>query len=380
MPNILTSLMPDIYASLDVVSREMVGFIPAVTLDAGVSRAALNQTVRSFVTPAVEAEDSAPAQLPPDTGDQDIGNVPITISRSRSVPFRWTGEEERGMDSGPGARSIRVDQITQAMRTLVNELEVFVGGIARPAASRAWGTPGSTPFDGDLKDPAHVLKILKDNGAPISGLQLVIDTTAGANLRSQVKVTDTFDKEAIEMRRHGTLIDIHNFNIRESAGVVDADAWEPGTGSGYTANGAHAKGATLIAVQAGTGTIRAGDIIAFAGDASQYVVTGALAGGLLTIGAPGLRRAIADGAAVTVLGAATANVAFHRSAIVLATRPPAIPDGGDMADDRTLVTDPVSGITFEFATYPQYRRRRYEVSLAYGGSVIKPAHTALLLG
>ena len=57
MANTLTSLIPDLYESLDVVSRELVGFIPSVTLDAAVARAALNQNVRSFVTPAVTAED-----------------------------------------------------------------------------------------------------------------------------------------------------------------------------------------------------------------------------------------------------------------------------------------------------------------------------------
>ena len=380
MANTLTNLMPDIYQALDVVSREMVGFIPAVTLDSSAERAALNQTVRIPITPAADAEDSTPGQLPPDTGDQNIGNTPLSITRSRTVPFRWGGEEERGVNTGPGYKNIRVDQITQAMRTLTNEIETFVGGIARASASRAWGTPGSTPFATSLADPAQVLKILKDNGAPVSDLQMVIDTTAGANLRSLAQLTKANEAGTTELRERGTLLDIHSFRIRESAGVSSGAGWTPGTGNGYTTNGALAAGATLIPVQAGTGTINAGDIISLAGDPNKYVVTAALAGGNLSIGAPGLRQAAVDGSAVTVLGAATANAAFHRSAIVLATRAPALPEEGDMATDRTLVTDPVSGMTFEFAMYPQYRRVRYEVSVAYGGAGIKPAHTALLLG
>jgi hypothetical protein len=73
-------------------------------------------------------------------------------------------------------------------------------------------------------------------------------------------------------------------------------------------------------------------------------------------------------------------MAFSRSAIILATRAPAVPEEGDLAVDRMLITDPVSGLTFEIAMYMEYRRVRYEVSCAWGCANIKPAHTAILLG
>ena len=43
MANTLTDLAPDLYAALDVVSRELVGMIPSVTVDARVNQAAVGQ-------------------------------------------------------------------------------------------------------------------------------------------------------------------------------------------------------------------------------------------------------------------------------------------------------------------------------------------------
>ncbi len=376
MANTLTSLVPDLFEALDVVSRELVGFIPSVTLDASADRAALNQVVRSFVAPAAAAEDISPGQLPPDDGDQTIGNNQIVITKARTVPFRWTGEEQKGVNSGPGYNNIRTNQIAQAFRTLTNEIDSFVGGLA-VSASRAYGTAGTTPFASDLSDPANMRQILADNGAPLSDMQLVINTTAGTKMRSLAQLTKANEAGTTELRAQGTLLQLDGFNIRESAGVNTVTA---GTGANYVTNGALAKGATTIPVQTGTGTILAGNFITFAGDTNKYLVTTALTGGNVVIAAPGLRTAINSGTAVTVGGSFTANLAFARAALVLATRAPALPVEGDMADDRMMLTDPRSGLAFEVAMYKQYRRVRYEISIAYGASNIKPEHSAILLG
>jgi len=374
MSNTLTSLIPDLYASLDVVSRELSGFIPSVTMDATAERASLNQAIRIPITPAAPAENVSPGQLPPDDGDQIISNIPFSITKSRMVPFRWTGEEQKGVITGPGYANIRRDQIAQAMRTLVNEIEVDLGNLAF-LSSRASGTAGTTPFATNLGDTAQVRKILSDNGAPLSDLQCVIDTTSGASLRTLAQLTKANEAGTTALRAQGTLLELHGFTIRESAGVA---SHTPGTGASYVTNGALAVGATTIPAQTGSGTILAGDVATIG--AYKYVVTTALSGGSFTIGAPGLRAAVATGSAITVVSAFTANFAFSRSAIVLATRAPALPEEGDMADDRIMIQDPRTGMAFEVSMYKQYRRVRYEIAAAWGCQNIKPAHTAILLG
>ena len=73
MANTLTSLIPDVYAALDVVSRELVGVIPSVARNASADRVAKGQTLRAFQTPANTAgADIAAAMAIPAAADQTI--------------------------------------------------------------------------------------------------------------------------------------------------------------------------------------------------------------------------------------------------------------------------------------------------------------------
>lgn len=379
MANTIPSgLITAMYAALNQVSREMVGFIPAVTLDPGVARAALNQTVHSAVAPAATVTDITPAATSPDTGDQTLGSEGITITKARAAYFRWNGEQLLAVNNGPGGTAIKNNQAAENIRALVNEIEVDLGLLYKRAA-RAYGTAGTTSFAtaGDFTDSAEVLKILLDNGAGMADLQLVLNTTAGAKFRS--KQSQSYMRGSDTLQQQGILEQIHGFSIRESAGVA---AHTKGTGTSYQSNNSsgYAVGDLTLAVDTGSGTVLAGDVVTFTGDTNKYVVGTALSAGSLALNKPGLCATLADNVAMTVGNNYSANLAFRRSAIVLATRTPALPEEGDQAIDRMQITDPISGLTFELAMYPQFKQMLYELSIVWGAACVKPEHAAILLG
>jgi hypothetical protein len=385
--NTLTGLIPTLYEQLDVVSRELVGMIPAVTSDPQVARAAKGQTVMSFATPAVTASDVTPGVTAPNDGDQTIGNIPITITKSRYVPIRWNGEEAKGMNTGPGMMRILGDQFAQAFRTLTNEVEADLASVYK-VASRASGTAATAPFgtSGDLTDFSNVRQILEDNGAPTSALRYVAGGAAINNLRGKQSVLFKVNEAGTDLLlRQGVVGEVGGLLVGNSAQIK---AVTKGTGASYTTNTAgYAVGATVITLITGTGTVLAGDVVTFAGDNNKYVVTtGVAAAGAITIAAPGLKVAIPTSAtAMTIGNSYTPNLAFAKTAIVLATRIPATPVDAtgqpmDMADDRTIVVDPVSGLAFEVALYTQYRQIKYEVALAWGFAGVKPEHIAIGIG
>ncbi|QPF36122.1 P22 coat - protein 5 family protein [Acinetobacter johnsonii] len=379
MANTLTGLIPDIYEALDQVSRELTGYIPAVSRDSGIERAAVGQNVRVPVTTEVTAQDTIPSANAPNTGDTNVDHVDAQITKSRHVPVRWNGEETKGLSNAGTFSTIQADRFYQAMRTLVNEIESDVHVEAYKNASRAFGTGGTTPFGAaaDLSDFAGVLRILEENGAPRTDLQLVLGHAAIGNLRGkQSGLFKVNEAGSADMLRNGMTDRVMNMAIRHShASGLHVN----GTGADYLVNGAVGAKSTTITVDGGAGTILAGDIVTFAGDGNKYV-SGGLAGTSLALNKSGLLIPAADNTAITRGNAYTANVAFARSAIALATRAPALPEGGDSADDVIQVVDPLTGLAFEIAVYRQFMQVVYHVRLAWGVKAIKQDHIALLLG
>jgi len=375
----LSALTEVIFRARDVVANEPTGYLQGCTINTSREGISLNGTVQSFVTPPAIVNNSAtPAMVVPAPDAYAVAAKTMTIGQQARVAIPINGEDVLKLRNTAGFELWLQDTIAQAMRGIRNTIEAHVASIAQLGASRATGVAGTNPFAAANINAIPIIRqVLVDNGAPLDdSLSLVLNTTSGSYLRQVPNLIKANEAGTNTTLRTGELLNLMNFSIRETAQTVTTVA---GTGAGYVINnaGGYAKGATALVVGTGTGTILAGDVITIGN--YSYVVATALAGGTVVIAEPGLMAAVANAAPVTVVSAYAANTAFHRSAIELVMRPPALPPGGDIAIERMTVQDN-RGLVYELAIYKGYLMNSYEIVTYYQAKAWNTKYIATLLG
>lgn len=378
---VLTDFMADIYAALPTFNRELTGFIPAVNVDAQLQGASINDTVKVPLVQVAAPSEYKQQMAVPTPGELASDYVELKMDKASYVSFPLTGETEAGLRFSGAGTTITQQRFESAFRQLANEMEKYLADRLVAGASRAVGTVGTVPFGtaGNLADVANLNKVLNDNGAPMADRQLVLNTTALANMQANMsnlfKVNE-YGSDAF--LRSGFLnTPLQGMNIWASGGLVEHTA---GTGSGYKLAADTAKGVKTFSIDTGTGKLLAGDVITIGSGSDKYVINkGADAAGAITIGNPGLVTAASLGDAVTLGASYTPSVAFQKSAVAFGVRTPYLPTGGDAAIDRTIVQDPVTGIPFVISVYGGRGMNTVEIAVVYGAGVIQPENVALLL-
>ena len=373
----LSALTEIIFKARDVVANEPTGYLQGCTINTSKDGVSINGTVQSFVTPAATVNSSAtPAMTVPAPDAYTIAAKTMTIGQTARVAIPINGEDWLKLQNTSGYDRVMQDMFAQSMRGIRNAVEAHVASIAQLGASRATGTAGTAPFATTINNIADVRQILLDNGSPMDGnLSLAINTTAGTKLRQVPNLYKANEAGNDILLRRGELLNLEGFSIRETAQSVTVAAI--GTGTNYVLNGSHVKGATTLTVNGGAGTIVAGDVVTIGN--YKYVVATALSSVTLVIAEPGLMAAQTTGDTVTVNAIYTANTAFHRSAIELVMRPPALPPGGDIAIERMTVQDD-RGLVYEIAVYKGYLMNTYEMVTYYQAKAWNTKYIATLLG
>lgn len=302
-----------------------------------------------------------------------------------SIPL--SGEEILDVNnSDQPFNSLLGKYIMKGFRERRNAIEKAGALAAFAGSSLAYGTAGTTPFATNYNDLNAMRKILVDNGCgePDGSWATIMNTTTGLNLRNLAQLQQVNTSGDPDLLRRGVLLDLSGFSLRETAGIQTHTA---GTGSGYKSDTAEAAtlpaGTTAIHVDTGTGTILAGDIVTFAGDTNKYVVKTGFAGdgdGDIVLNGPGLRQTLADRVDMTIGASYTGSISMTGDAIEFASRTPKMPPDGDAAGVHQTITDPLTGLVWDYAVYKGKGTNTLLVQNFTGWKVWNSFQMATLLG
>lgn len=376
------ALIPVLYASAATVAREQIGFIPAVDQRFNEKNLKVGQTLTIPISPAQTSTAWVPSNVAPSGTNRILTNTDVTITSSEASEFVLTDNDDAMLRDG--GNEIGLDTTRQSFqscfRVLSNKVEAELAAL-EIYACRGFGTAGTTPFSSGIGDSAQCLKELKRNGAPDDGdFSIVLGLEAAANVRSNTDLVNVNKAGTADTLRYGSLLQLNGFAIRESSQVVDHVS---GTANGaYTVNNGNvAVGSTALTVADGAGTMLIGDLLyntTVGVDSQKYGIRTALNAGAVTIRAPGLVKAWANDQTLAIAANHVANMAIHRSAIILVAGAPVINPTAIMATE--LVTDPVSGLQFLVCRIEQDGQVTYRVHLSWGVKVMYSDRIIKLIG
>ena len=257
------------------------------------------------------------------------GSVAITLDKHLDVSFEITAKELT-LDLDEFGQRV----LTPAMQAFAQKIDEYLAGLYVDIPYYA-GTAGTTPSSAE--DIANCGKVLNINKAPMTDRHLVLDPVAQAKLivlDSFMEVDKAGTNEALRNANLGRLLGFDTYmdqNIKtHTKGTLSA-----GEGK-ILVKGAVAAGKTQAVFDSTTltGTLKKGDI--FLVDGKPYVVTKDATAASNEIAVefyPATTgNGFADDAEVNLLNSHTANLAFHRNAFALVTRPLALPMGAPKAE------------------------------------------------
>jgi len=383
MANTLTSLYRDAYSALEIVSREPLGLINAVTKNVTAEREAKDVVVRNPVAPKNSKYTITPSMTPLAAADMVYTNRTLTLNTLEGYKFHFTSEEEMGLKASGPWGTMWQQNIAQGFRALTASLATALAALYYNSA-RAVGTSGTTPFATDLSLLGAAAQELNRNGAPAGDRQFVCDYKAAYNLSKLTQLVNVNTAGGDGMLRKGALDPLFGFNVASDGAIPSHTA---GTSTGQDVTTGQAIGATTVTYDGGSGgTILVGDTIApasdvsnLAGAASQYVVNTAVtaSSGSIVINSPGLLDATTAGEELALGADYRANLAFSRDAFAFAAR---APKGGDAAVEEMIVSDPLTGIPFRLARYLGHHMANWEMSILYGVGPGNPEHAIIVKG
>ena len=280
--------------------------------------------------------------------------------------------------------------IEPAMSVLAAAIESDALSMRKDVYQQVNNTGGAITFSKVLEGR----KKLVDSLAPAGVWNALLNTTDGVNLVDALKGLFQDSKEVATQYREGKMGRGAGFDFMESTHL---SAQTRGSGNAnYLVNDTVASGDNIVTVDTGTGTIKKGEVITFAGVNSvhpetkadsgvlqQFVVTADYAGGagdlsvspafISTGPSQNVSALPADNAAITIAGTASTNygqsLLFHPDAFAFATADLVMPSGTDFARREVL-----DGISMRVVRQYDINSDRFptRIDVLYGFKTIRP--------
>jgi hypothetical protein len=384
--NTLTAILPKILARGLLTLRERAVAPRIVNLDYSTEAAMAGSTIDVPIPSAVAATDVTASNTPPSPGDTTMNTTQISLNKwKKSTPFHLTDKDMVELDEN---RHFVPMQIDEAIRGLANQVNDDVFAEYKNVYNCA-EIPSSGSIFSDVSQITHARRLLNSENASPDNRRLVsnfVGEDAMLNLSGITAFNEVGGASGDAPRISGEFGNRFGFDLFADDSVPYHTTTATGTplidnGSGYSA------GATTIHADGFTATPVVGDVIKIEHGGSTgdkfYTITavsGYSSGDVdLTINNGGsvnggLAAAVADNKALKMVPSHQVNLAFHRDAFALATRPLlAQTDEYDGLNSNMMsMTDPVTGLSLRLEVNRQYKQVAWEFDILYGVKLVRP--------
>lgn len=385
MPNTWTNVVPQLLAQ-GIMTMRQKAIMPRLVnrrfeVEAGQKGSVIDVPIPS----AVAVSDVAPSNTPPAPGTSAPTKVQVTLDKWKQASFFLTDKEMLEVSAG----TIPM-QAAEAIKAICNQVDSDLLACYKDVYGIA-GSAGVTPFASDLTGwTGGARKVLNKQLAPTEDRRVCVDEDAEANLLALAQFNSTqfnpqqgTPAEALANGQIANKLGAYWF-LEQNLPTHTKGAATSGT-IALDDSAARAIGTKTLHMDGFSTKPSYGDIFTIAGDTQTYTVKSAtdLVGTDSDVTfEPGLKVAIpaADGnEVVTFVASHKVNLAFHRDALALASRPFA--DSDPMALGKFLsAVDEVTGLTLRLEVTRQHKQTVFTYDILYGVACPIPAWAARILG
>ena len=248
------------------------------------------------------------------------------------------------------------------------------------------GTPGVTPFGFAPTDAQQAKTVLTRQKCPKFMRKMSLNSGAYGNATGLPAFRDISQSASSEALREGEVSRAYGFDWYEDVGLDNISHLStPLSPGAATVHGPHPVGTKTVTINKATNPspLVIGDVITFAGDSQQYVVTlnVTLAVGNTAIQVePALRLPKTGGEAVTLLASHSINLAFHPFAFAFDSRPAARLNIPGVTNNFLTWVDDMTGVTLRLEIRDEYHQLGFYLSCLWGTVLVDPRLAVRIAG